>query len=75
MKLMNFVENNAASQKLRDLGKSLSQPSQPSKMSIVEQKKELSPKTRDTELDGMDAAIHTLTQDQKHLHKKLASHD
>lgn len=58
-------------QKLREIGKALVQP-----VAAAVQEQTLAEALPDENTSPeMDAAIHTMTQDQKHLHKKLAHHD
>lgn len=77
MKLQHFAAPIKEAQKLRDLGKALQRPAP--RDTMLEAARKQPPKmTRpvaDEADDGMDAAIHTMTQDHKHLHKKLAHHD
>lgn len=73
MKLHNFITQVAEAQKLRDLGKAFTQPRV--RDTMLEAARPATKDTADDVTAGMDAAIHTLTQDQKHLHKKLAHHD
>lgn len=75
MKLHHFINQTAEAQKLRDLGRAFNH-SQPSDTITEAAKKPMNRAVMtDEPSDSMDAAIHTLTQDQKHLHKKLAHHD
>lgn len=80
MKLQHFVAPIKEAQKLRDLGKALQHSAKGATMSVAEAKKPTVVASKKVEMDdihtdGMDAAIHTMTQDHKHLHKKLAHHD
>ena len=77
MKLHHFVTATPSdsTQKLRNLGKALAQPTAGATMPVAEAKKPTQKLDADAPSDGMDAAIHTMTQDHKHLHKKLAHHD
>ncbi len=70
MKLHHFVSDEA--RKLQDLGKALTQPQV---LNVTEARKKSSKPQQEETGEGMDAAIHTMTQDQKHLHKKIAHHD
>jgi hypothetical protein len=71
MKLHHFISNDAKA--LQDLGRSIMQP-QVSKVAEA-RKVSMKPKRQESDEEGMDAAVHTMTQDQKHLHKKIAQHD
>ena len=81
MKLQHFASPVKEAQKLRDLGKAL-QPA-PKNATMIEAKKPAKVAQAPVEMDdapgmdasGMDAAIHMMTQDRKHLHTKLAHHD
>lgn len=78
MKLLNIVTSGSAEgqQKLVDLGRSMSSGTSRDRMDIQEAARK--PAVRqETEVadDDMIKAIHVLTQDQKHLHMKLAHHD
>lgn len=74
MKLHHFItaERTDTTKKLQDLGKALVQPLV---AEAAPKAKPVKPARTVEDEDGMDAAIHTMTQDQKHLHKKLAHHD
>lgn len=74
MKLQHFVAPVKEAQKLRDLGKTLIGGTPGAKMPVVEAARPTKAAAPQDE-DGMDAAIHTITADSKHLHKKLAHHD
>lgn len=76
MKLHHFTTSEPA-QKLRNLGKALVKPAQDPTMPVAEARKPIkrAEPAKEETTSGMDAAIHALTQDHKHLHKKLAIHD
>ncbi len=78
MKLHHFVAGAPSedARKLRDLGKSLVQVATDATIPVAEAAKAVKkPEAEAVSAANMDAAIHTMTQDQKHLHKKLAHHD
>lgn len=74
MKLQHFAAPVKEAQKLRDLGKTLIGGSQRATMPVAEAVRTVK-RVEVADEDGMDAAIHTITADHKHLHKKLAHHD
>jgi len=76
MKLQHFVSQVNEAKKLRDLGKTLSAVAGNNTIKIAEAvRPKKAPKTEPANEAGMEAAIHTITADSKHLHKKLAHHD
>lgn len=79
MKLLNIVTSGSAEgqQRLVDLGKSMTAGAGQNRMDIHEATRTKSEPRVRAEMadDDMIEAIHVLTQDQKHLHMKLAHHD
>jgi hypothetical protein len=79
MKLLNIVTSSSTEgqQRLVDLGKSMTSAHSRDRMDIHEATRTKSEPRVRAEMadDDMIEAIHVLTQDQKHLHMKLAHHD
>ena len=80
MKLHDFIlsQQSEGGQKLRDLGKALVQPS-PLRVSEVAKKPVVVQSTTDMDddgdVDGMDAAVATITGDHKMVQNKIKNYD
>lgn len=78
MKLHNFIlsQQSEDDQKLRDLGKALTQPA-PLRVSEVAKKPAVvkSSTDMDDDAEGMDAAIATITGDHKMVQSKIKNYD
>lgn len=78
MKLHHLAQQTPENQRLRNLGKALTGLATDAKIAEAKtpQRQRTASAYQEDKMDvGIDAAIHTLTQDQKHLHMKIAHHD